>query len=149
MGGVLMGEHVRDEIFRVVDITVQRAGGSHVCFVRQPGAHQAELDAFFARTGADYMRFNYLGEWHSHPSFGPLPSLTDIESMQSIVDDPDVGVNFLVLMIPRLSRWRRIELSAMGFRRGGDPFSVSVGVEPLALQSRHFMTQYVRRIFRL
>ena len=143
-----MGEHVRDEVFRAIDISVQRSGGSHACFIRRPHEHQKELDEFFARTGADYTRFNYLGEWHSHPSFEPLPSITDMHTMQSIVDDPAVGVNFLVLLIPRLSKWRRIELSAMAFRRGGDPFAVLVSVEEDSHQET-VMFRCVRRIFRL
>jgi proteasome lid subunit RPN8/RPN11 len=73
-----MGEHVRDDIFRVVDISVQRSGGSQSCFIRNPTDHQAQLQDFFARTSEDYSRFNYLGEWHSHPSFTAAPSITDI-----------------------------------------------------------------------
>ena len=73
IGGLLMGEHVRDDVFRVVDISVQRSGGSQTHFVRDPSSHAAQLDAFFARTGNDFTRFNYLGEWHSHPTFEPAP----------------------------------------------------------------------------
>ena len=36
IGGLLMGEHVRDEVFRIVDISVQRSGGDRACFIRQP-----------------------------------------------------------------------------------------------------------------
>jgi proteasome lid subunit RPN8/RPN11 len=74
IGGLLMGEHVRDEIFRVVDISVQRAGGSEAYFIRDPASHKTQLEKFFADTGADYSRFNYLGEWHSHPTFEAVPS---------------------------------------------------------------------------
>src|SRR6202041_2152555 len=73
IGGLLMGEHLNDEMFRVVDITVQRSGGSQACFVRNPGEHQSQLQEFFDRTGANYSRFNYLGEWNSHPAFDPSP----------------------------------------------------------------------------
>src|SRR5690606_1513044 len=83
IGGLLMGEHLYDDVFRIADITVQRSGGAKTCFVRQPHEHQAELNSFFERTGANYSRFNYLGEWHSHPSFDPLPSETDLQTMQS------------------------------------------------------------------
>jgi len=143
------GEHVEDDIFRVVDISVQHSGGSHVCFVRQPHEHQAQLDEFFRRTGADYTRFNYLGEWHSHPSFQPLPSVTDMQTMQSIVDDPDVGMNFLVLLVPRLVRWRKIDLTAMAFRRGGDPFPVLVRAEQAEAERPGILARYMRCIFRL
>jgi integrative and conjugative element protein (TIGR02256 family) len=93
-----MGEHIGDELFRVVEISVQRSGGTAACFIRHPNEHKAQLERFFAQTGNDYARFNYLGEWHSHPSFEPAPSETDVCTMQSIVEDPEVGVNFLVLL---------------------------------------------------
>jgi integrative and conjugative element protein (TIGR02256 family) len=149
IGGVLMGEHVQDEVFRVVDFSVQHSGGWHCGFIRRPDEHQAQLDQFFRRTGADYTRFNYLGEWHSHPSFEPLPSITDFRTMQSIVDDPAVGVNFLVLLIPRLARWRKIELSAMVFRKGGEPYPVSLSVERTESEPAGIFVQCMRWIFRL
>src|SRR5262249_15377301 len=87
IGGLLMGEHVAGETFRLVDFSVQHSGGSAVHFVRDPAEHQTQLDGFFARTAADFTRFNYLGEWHSHPSFEPLPSPEDVATMHSIVAD--------------------------------------------------------------
>ncbi len=149
IGGLLMGEHVRDEVFRVVSISVQRSGGSQTCFIRQPQEHAAQLKEFFARTGADYTRFNYLGEWHSHPSFKPLPSDTDVRTMQSIVDDPMVGVNFLVLMIPRLGKRGTVELSAMAIRRDGPPFTALVSTEQKEAHPEGISLRCLRRIFRL
>ena len=147
IGGVLMGEHLQESTFRIVDLSVQRSGGSAAHFVRDPAQNQAALAAFFSRTGGDYTRFNYIGEWHSHPSFEPLPSFTDLETMQSIVDDPQVGVNFLILLIPRLTRWRRMELSATGFRRNGDPFAVSLGAEELPDADENTWVALARRLF--
>jgi [CysO sulfur-carrier protein]-S-L-cysteine hydrolase len=129
IGGLLMGEHVRDELFRVVEISVQRSGGSQACFIRDPRDHETQLLKFFTHTGEDYARFNYLGEWHSHPSFEPIPSACDIQTMQSIVDDPAVGVNFLVLLIPKLLSNKRIMATAMAFRACAAPISVPLAVE--------------------
>ena len=129
IGGLLMGEHLRDEVFRLADISVQRSGGTHSDFVRSPEKHQEQLDAFFARTGNDYARFNYLGEWHSHPRFAPLPSDEDVNTMQSIVDDPAAGVNFLVLLIVRLAAEQRLEMTASAFRRGGPPVPVQLSAD--------------------
>jgi integrative and conjugative element protein (TIGR02256 family) len=149
IGGLLMGEHVRDEVFRVVSISIQRSGGSQTCFIRQPQEHEAQLKEFFARTGADYARFNYLGEWHSHPSFEPVPSDTDVRTMQSIVDDPIVGVNFLMLMIPRLGKGGRLELSAMTVRRGWPPSPALVSTEQEEAQPEGIALRCLRRILRL
>jgi integrative and conjugative element protein (TIGR02256 family) len=142
-----MGEHVSNATFRLVDFSVQHAGGSHASFERDPMRHRAQLDEFFARTGGDYSRFNYLGEWHSHPRFAPLPSPTDVATMQSIAEDPEVGVNFLVLLIARLiGRWR-LELSATAFRAGHDPIPVEVSVDRTD-SATPACGSWLRRLFR-
>lgn len=107
---------MREDEFRVVDLSVQRSGGSTATFVRDPADHEAQLKSFFARTKDDFTRFNYLGEWHSHPLFVPIPSETDRHSMQSIVENPDVGASFLVLLVVKLASRTRIEGAAMVFR---------------------------------
>lgn len=146
IGGLLLGEHVEGETFRVVEATVQKSGGSAVHFVRDPAQHQRQLDDFFARTGNDYARFNYMGEWHSHPSFEPLPSREDMATMQSIVEDPNVGVNFLVLVIPRLTRWNLLKLSAMLFRPACQPDFVDVEIEgEIATEPTGFIRGLIRR----
>lgn len=121
IGGVLVGEHVEHETFRVADISVQRSGGSNVHFVRDPAQHRDFLDKFFEGSGRDYQRFNYLGEWHSHPTMLALPSLTDCHTMANLVADPAVGANFAVLMIARLRPWLGLQLSATAFRAGTPP----------------------------
>jgi [CysO sulfur-carrier protein]-S-L-cysteine hydrolase len=148
VGGLLMGEHVRDETFRVIEVSVQRSGGSRACFVRDPANHQVQLQEFFSRTGENYTRFNYLGEWHSHPSFEPYPSPTDIQTMQSIVHDPSTGVNFLVLLIPRLSTGGKIEITATAFRPDAYPTAVSVSVEASQPQTETRGYKWLRRIFK-
>jgi proteasome lid subunit RPN8/RPN11 len=87
IGGVLVGEHVADEEFRVVDLSVQHSGGTDSCFVRHPEKHRRFMRRFFRRTGTDYARFNYLGEWHSHPLYLAVPSATDLTQMQLIVEE--------------------------------------------------------------
>jgi [CysO sulfur-carrier protein]-S-L-cysteine hydrolase len=47
IGGLLMGEHVRDELFRLLDISVQRWGGSDARFIRHPKNHKKQLKKFF------------------------------------------------------------------------------------------------------
>jgi hypothetical protein len=60
------------------------------------------LLAFFEHANHDYERFNYIGEWHSHPCFAPEPSLRDDASMRQIVEDPQVGAHFVVLLVVKL-----------------------------------------------
>lgn len=132
IGGVLVGEHVERNTFRIVDVSVQRHGGNHVCFVRRPEAHKPFLDAFFARTGDAYERFNYLGEWHSHPSFAAIPSVTDIEQMAEIVDSDPSAPPFAVLLIVRLNTDGKLGCSATAFRPGrpGETIELTVTTRP-------------------
>ena len=101
VGGVLMAAHVGHNRFDVVEITVHRRGAV-ASFVRRIEDAIGRLRAFFSRTGNDYTKFNYIGEWHSHPLFAPEPSRKDDSSMSEIVDDPSVGANFVVLLIVKL-----------------------------------------------
>ncbi len=103
IGGVLMGEQIRPGVFRIVDLTIQMSGGTIASFIRSLVEALRALAQFFSQTDHSYTRFNYLGEWHSHPSFEPVPSGTDHETMLQIVSDPTVGASFAVLLIVKLN----------------------------------------------
>lgn len=128
IGGVLVGEHVGVDTFRIVDLSVQRLGGGHACFVRRPEQHRRFLDAFFARTGQAFERFNYLGEWHSHPSFPAEPSAIDLRQMQEIVSDGPQAPLFAVLLVVRVGAPGKLELSANAFRAHCAPARAQITV---------------------
>jgi [CysO sulfur-carrier protein]-S-L-cysteine hydrolase len=146
IGGVLVGEHVSDDTFRVVDLSVQISGGAAAHFVRDSALAKAFLDEFFTRTGRDYQRFNYIGEWHSHPRFVPIPSGEDCTTMLELIDDPAVGINFAVLVIARLRLMAGIQLSATLFRQGLQPEPVEVAVESRAAPVT--VVQHILRLIR-
>lgn len=101
-GGVIMGEHVDWNHFVVRGLHVQRSG-TIASFMRSVvGATQA-IKAFCASKGNDFRRFNYLGEWHSHPLFTVQPSSRDHSTMCELATDSQVGANFVVLLIFRLN----------------------------------------------
>jgi integrative and conjugative element protein (TIGR02256 family) len=118
IGGVLLGELIKPGTFKILEITIQRSGGTLSHFVRDPKLHEKSIEAFFERTKRDYGRYNYLGEWHSHPSFSTRPSFKDIRSMYRIVSEPSVGALFATLVIIRLASHSNLELSACAFRSG-------------------------------
>lgn len=126
VGGVLVGEHIRDGEFQVTDVSIQTTNGSPACFVRRPEEHAAFLSAFHAKTKHDYGRFNYIGEWHSHPSFTAFPSLTDQRSMQDIVEDPEAAAQFAVLLVVKSHWWSELEVHASAYTRGREPERVRV-----------------------
>lgn len=98
----MMAEHVDVNEFVVRDLTMHRRG-TFASFVRRIEDAWAVVTRFFERTKRDYRRFNYIGEWHSHPSFEPVPSARDHQSMREIVLEASVAANFVVLMIVKLS----------------------------------------------
>lgn len=102
IGGILMGEHTGPDAFKVTKITVQKRGGIS-SFMRIIEDAVGKLNTFFRQSNNDYSRFNYMGEWHSHPLFTPYPSSKDDSSMLEIVMDETVGANFVVLIIVKLT----------------------------------------------
>jgi hypothetical protein len=100
-GGMLFGEHVAENEFRALEATVAGTG-SVASFLRGVVDGLARLEKFFWRTKRDFRRFNYLGEWHSHPSFALRPSGTDDRTMFEIVNDPKTGARFAVSVIVKL-----------------------------------------------
>lgn len=131
IGGVLMGEQIEPGQFRVVDLTIDSQTGGQAHFVRSSEAHAEALNAFFCETGHQYDRFNYLGEWHSHPRFPVTPSAQDVESMADLVNG-ERGIDFAVLLIVRLQWWRKISCSCTLFRRYFSPSPVVI------LEHRHW-----------
>ncbi|SEO46217.1 JAB domain-containing protein [Luteibacter sp. UNC138MFCol5.1] len=131
VGGVLVGQHLSADLFAVLDLSVQVTEGTRDHFVRDPSQHRAFLDAFFERTGHDYARFNYLGEWHSHIHVAAIASGPDIATMQAIVADPAVNAAMAVLVVARLGGGDRLEMSATVYRDGSDPAPVALSVIPL------------------
>jgi proteasome lid subunit RPN8/RPN11 len=115
IGGVLLGELVGPGVFRVAEITIQRTGGTSSTFVRIPRLHTEAIQAFFRRTGHRYERFNYLGEWHSHPSYPTRPSGSDLRAMEDILCNRAMAVNFAVLSIVKISAASSFEISSYAF----------------------------------
>jgi [CysO sulfur-carrier protein]-S-L-cysteine hydrolase len=129
VGGILMGEHVGVDAFTVRDLTVQRKGGTFATFVRAVTYVLAPLRSFFDRTEHDYVKFNYLGEWHSHHSFVLSPSGRDDVTMRDMVTDSQLGAYFAVLMLVRLGAERRLESSVTVYVPGRQAFAGAVTYE--------------------
>nr|WP_246740431.1 Mov34/MPN/PAD-1 family protein [Bradyrhizobium sp. LCT2] len=120
-----MGEQVAPDHFRIVDFSVDATTGTAAHFVRSPDHHAEALETFFQKTGSDFRRFNYLGEWHSHPSFPVRPSQEDLMSMQSLVDG-ERDIDFSALVIVRLRYLLRLDAAAYMFIRHGAPRHVAL-----------------------
>jgi [CysO sulfur-carrier protein]-S-L-cysteine hydrolase len=121
IGGMLFAEQLAPGHFRITDFSIDPNAGSHTAFRRDPQLHGDALEEFFRRTDRDFTRFNYLGEWHSHPSFAVQPSTEDLVTMADIVEGRRSVITFAVLLIVRL-RWRLwLDYSLTVFARGQTP----------------------------
>ena len=130
IGGILMGEQLAPNHFRVADMTFQRRGGRAARFIRQARRALLALRMFFERTGYRYRRFNYLGEWHSHPMFSPTPSEQDHATMVNIACDGNTGANFVVLMIVRRTESGELEGSVTVYLPDGAVLIGALNVLP-------------------
>ena len=131
IGGVLAAEQISDGKFLVKSLSVQR-DGTPTSFVRDPAQHRKFMRRFHLLTGNQPQRFNYLGEWHSHPSFLALPSAPDLRAMYAEIADPEQAASFLVLVIVKLGKDAGLTGSAHAFRRGHGCMRVSLKSEPSA-----------------
>ncbi|WP_067279956.1 Mov34/MPN/PAD-1 family protein [Mitsuaria sp. 7] len=120
IGGVLAAEQTADGRFLVLDLSVQRDGTTS-SFQRDPAQHRAFIEEFHEKRGHQPQRFNYLGEWHSHPSFSATPSPEDFAQMQSLVEEDDQKSTFLVLLVVKLGLDGKLRGSVHGFRPGQQP----------------------------
>ena len=125
IGGILMAEQVEAGHFRLADFTIDEVTGSAAHFVRSVEHHHRGLERFYEITASDFARFNYLGEWHSHPNHLPIPSSTDVVSMQDLVEG-ERDIPFAMLLIVRTAWWRRLLLSATLFQRGAPPEPIEI-----------------------
>ncbi len=129
IGGVLFGEHVDQDDFRIVAATQQRRMGDEVAFRRKARTARRELKRMSARHGHNHERFNYLGEWHSHPNAPAVPSERDCRTIREILSHPDTDAIFLVLLIVRLADADSLEMSAHSFLASGHVLECEIQIQ--------------------
>jgi [CysO sulfur-carrier protein]-S-L-cysteine hydrolase len=125
IGGQLYGEQLAPSDFRTTELAIQKRPGTFARFLVD--LIQAARDAamFFERTQHRYARFNYIGEWHSHPSFDVYPSSVDVQAMEGLVRE-DFRGNFAVLLIAKLEH-DEVRMAAWVFDSAGrGPVTVEV-----------------------
>ena len=130
IGGVLFGEQLAEGDFRIVKAMRQRfPGGTATSFHRHGSSARRQILALHKKFGSDPERFNYLGEWHSHPNAPVWPSRQDEVTMYKLLADQGESVNFLILMILRLDDQRRVQIGAMTFLSSGHTIGCEIEVE--------------------
>lgn len=100
IGGILIGYKKGRNHFAISDVTVADdiRKFNIMSFIREPMKSMKILISLFKKK-----RYNYIGEWHSHPRFSLHPSPGDIATMKGILSDPGYGVDFVLLIITKLN----------------------------------------------
>lgn len=130
IGGVLFGEQIAVGDFRLVEATRQHfLGGTAMTFNRRGGTARKEILRLHEKTGGNPERFNYLGEWHSHPNAPSVPSLQDEITMYELLADQAGAVNFLVLIIVRLEAEARVCIGAQTYVGSGHKLNCEIEIE--------------------
>ena len=128
IGGQLFGEQLAPSHFRITEVMLQSRPGTFARFVVDLVDAARNAFGFFEKHGHAYSRFNYIGEWHSHPSFDVAPSSTDRVAMRSLVSDPDFRGSFAVLVIVRLDG-DQLASSATLFDPQGSERAITLEIE--------------------
>ena len=113
-GGMLFGEVVTPHRVRIIEATVE-GEGSFASFTRRVSRGKRFSRRFMKKHAHAYQQYNYVGEWHSHPSFTLSPSITDSESMRGILQEIP-HAHFVLLLIVRLRE--KLEIGAFCWQRG-------------------------------
>ncbi|MHA3980577.1 Mov34/MPN/PAD-1 family protein [Halovulum sp. GXIMD14794] len=119
IGGWLVAEQLAPGKFELVGFTVDLDVGTHNRFASLPAKHGAQLDGILAANAERRGRVDYLGEWHSHPAFPPVPSDIDVAAMTKMVEEG--GPSFATLLIVRLLDAAVLEATLTTFQFGLPP----------------------------
>ena len=128
IGGQIYGEQIAPSVFIGSDFTFQKRLGTISRFLVDLVQAATDALAFFDRTQHRYTRFNYIGEWHSHPSFALRPSCTDVQTMRELVASQNFDGQFAVLLICKLTG-NTVELGGWLFDPEGREFPILLEVE--------------------
>lgn len=131
IGGVLFGEQIAEGDFRIIEATRQRfGGGSRSRFHRRGLPARKAIEALHDAHGGDGERFNYLGEWHSHPNAPAMPSVRDEVTMFQLLAEQAGAVNFLVLLIVKLGEQEALEVTAVAYLTSSHCLPCTIIIEP-------------------
>jgi len=128
IGGQIFGQRLGPLDFRAIELTVQARRGTVMRFVVDLIQSARDALRFFDQTGHRYREFNYLGEWHSHPSFQVQPSSVDLQTMRELVMDPEFRGSFALLIISKLEEGR-LRLGGWLFDTRGHERAVDLEIE--------------------
>lgn len=96
-GGLLIGYYTSEgKKLIITDVLLPETYRSTPVFFERDTCNLEEsLQKFYSTLPAKY----YVGEWHTHPNGGTLPSRRDVQGMRTIINSKDVSIDKPVLCI--------------------------------------------------
>lgn len=96
-GGLLIGNYSDDKKTVQIKHTIlpRKYKSSRYSFKRGNEGLRSILEHYYSQKPSAY----YVGEWHTHPDNRPVPSSTDLRTLQEIVDDENVLITNPILLI--------------------------------------------------
>lgn len=96
--GALFAKKISNELFEIDDIYIEKNVGSFafVTLINNK-KYQKFQKTYHEKNNNDYVRHNYIGDWHSHPSFELNPSSFDIKEVKE--DLKASNAKFLIQII--------------------------------------------------
>ena len=130
IGGVLFAEQLAYGEFSLLETTFHTSDGNTFTFDRDIVKARKDIRRFHSYYNGKPQKFNYFGEWHSHPHSTSEPSEVDNSMMWEILSQTDESVNFLVLIIVKLIRQSSLDLNATAFLRSGHKLNCTTIIAP-------------------
>ncbi len=99
-GGTLVGHYSEDRLEAFVTCALEAKAGARkqrARFYRPPDNVDGQLARIYQESEG---LTHYLGEWHTHPDAGPMPSPTDLSTLRGLAKSRSVATDtpFLVIL---------------------------------------------------
>lgn len=96
-GGILIGNIYKDKV-EIVNTTIpNKRDSSGLCyFIRAKKPAQGVINKSWKKS---YGELIYLGEWHTHLSKKPIPSIIDKSMILNVLRTTEMEIDFVVLVI--------------------------------------------------
>ena len=76
--GACFAYHKDEEVFEIIDTYISKYKGTKFFANLIVNRKYKKFEKLFYKSkGHDYKHYNYIGDWHSHPSFECVPSIFD------------------------------------------------------------------------
>jgi proteasome lid subunit RPN8/RPN11 len=101
--GALFAEKLDDETYKVEAVYFEKKVGTFAFVTLFNNERYKKFCAnYFNKYKNQYEIHNYIGDWHSHPSFSCVPSLYDKNEV--IKDLKNSNANFLIQLIVKIEK---------------------------------------------